>query len=85
MNLLNIEETKFVSGAVNMTYTEESKSNFKEYSYVAYTMQYDGSLPPEFQKRIDAGESFRSMQSDMMAYQYHLHVMKSLYPEMFTA
>lgn len=85
MNLLNIEEIKFVSGATTFNYTEESKGGTQNYSYIAYTMQYDGSLPPEFKKRIDAGESFRSMRDDMMVYQCHLQIMKNNYPEMFTA
>lgn len=73
-----------ISGA-GLKMSGEDYSSQKNYSYVAYTMQFDGSMPPELQARIDSGESFYSMRDDLMVYSHHLALMQFYHPELFTS
>lgn len=73
-----------ISGAGLKMFGEDKVSQ-NNYTYVAYTMQFDGSMPPELQARIDAGESFHSMRDDLMVYSHHLALMQFYHPEFFTA
>lgn len=82
MNLINNIYLEQISGA-GLTISGEDYSSEKRYSYVVYTMQYDGSMPPEFQKRIDEGESYHSMRSDLMTYNIHISIEKYYNPHLF--
>ena len=84
MKLLTLEEEILVSGAIKFEYTEESYKTFREYESTSFTIQFDGSTPPELQKRIDAGESFDSMKQDLVVYQHLLYRYRFYYPERFT-
>ena len=84
MELLHLEQTSMVSGAIRYEYTEESYTTFREYESVTFTIQFDGSTPPELQKRIDAGESYESMKLDLLVYQHLLYRYRFYYPERFT-
>lgn len=84
MQIINNSDLNYISGA-GLIMSGEDKCTEYQYSYVVYTMQYDGSMPPELQARIDAGESYRSMQSDLMTYSIHLSLEKYYNPHLFTS
>lgn len=72
-----------ISGA-GLKMSGEDKVSQDNYSYVVFTPQFDGTMPPELQARIDAGESFHSMQGDLMAYAHYTMLMQLVYPELYT-
>jgi len=83
MNIINNVHLNYISGA-GLKLSGEDYSSEKNYSYVAFTPQFDGSLPPELQQRIDAGESYHSMRSDLLAYSHYTMIMQAIYPELYT-
>lgn len=83
MNLINEEDLSYVSGA-GLKMSGEDYTSTNNYNYVVFTPQFDGSTPPELQARIDAGESFHSMRSDLLAYAHYTLIMKTIYPELYT-
>lgn len=83
MKLINKEDLSCVSGA-GLKISGEDYSSTDNYTYVVFTPQFDGSTPPELQARIDAGESFHSMRSDLLAYAHYTLIMKAIYPELYT-
>ncbi len=83
MQLLNNKHLEYVSGA-GLKISGEDHSSTNNYTYIVFTPQFDGSMPPELQARIDAGESYHSMRGDLMAYSHYTLIMKSLYPELYT-
>lgn len=83
MQLIDNIDLNYVSGG-ELRMSGEDYSNTQNYSYVVFTPQFDGSTPPELQARIDAGESFHSMQGDLLAYAHYTMIMKALYPGLYT-
>jgi len=85
MNIINNKETHSVSGGyVNLSYENNCKLSRTTETRIIFTMQFDGSTPPEFQTRIDAGESFESMKADLRMYHTIRHMMKAQNPQLFS-
>lgn len=85
MFLLDFDALSLISGGYYVHYDEEHHHSFSTTNGSAFTMQWDGSLPPEFQARIDSGESFKSMQDDMRDYLMITRTLQFFHPELFTA
>ncbi len=77
---------EMISGAAQMTFDIEQKYiHYIERSEpFAITFQYDGSMPPELQARIDSGESWESIRPVLILYNIAINQIRSVYPEMFT-
>lgn len=86
MQILSKKNLREVSGrGLVMDYTHHSSSYQYNLEPVYFTLQFDGSIPPEFQTMIDNGASFREMEPYLLIYQAVLHNTKILYPDLFTA
>jgi len=84
MHNLSKEQIKKVSGAqIVMSYTSETRNYHYDVPGVTFTLQFDGSIPPEFQAMIDSGASFYDMQPYLLIYQIVLANTRSAYPDLF--
>jgi len=83
MLLLNEVQVRSISGGIYINYDSDHWSSNKKIEGNPFTIQFDGSLPPEFKARINAGESFESMKNDMRDYLMIVEVLKTFHPEMF--
>lgn len=72
-----------ISGGAELVFDISQRYTTNHYSSVAFTLQYDGSMPPELQARIDAGESYDSMKMDLFVYSLMYEQCKMLYPDLF--
>lgn len=76
-------ETSQVSGAEGGTGSTEHWSSDKTIQCESWTLTFDGKLPIQLQARIDAGESFDSMRSDLMAWNLIMATLQVYHPEYF--
>ena len=82
--LLAEQLTQVAGGELTMSYDHKSTHYHYDMPAVTFTLQYDGSIPPEFQTMIDDGASFHDMQPYLMIYQVVLNATKAQYPDLFT-
>ncbi|CAB4128546.1 hypothetical protein UFOVP270_9 [uncultured Caudovirales phage] len=85
MHQIDWVHTLQVSGAEGPTASTEHWSIDKTIDCEHWTLTFDGSLPPELQARIDSGESFNSMKSDLMAWNIIIATLRTYHPEYFAA
>jgi hypothetical protein len=83
MHQIDWVQTLEVSGAEGATASTEHWSINKTIECEPWTLTFDGSLPPQLQARIDAGESFDSMRSDLMAWNLIMATLQVYHPEYF--
>lgn len=82
--LTNNQTHEIAAGYVNISHEHRVSYSRATESRTIFTMQFDGSTPPEFQQRIDAGESFESMQKDLRMYHVIRMMMKNRNPNLFS-
>ncbi len=74
-----------VSGAAELVFDVEQRYSIRhERNESNITIQFDGSMPPELQARIDSGESYSSMRGTLIAYNLIINNLKAIHPELFT-
>jgi hypothetical protein len=85
MNIITDKQVHQVSGGyINISHEHRLINTRTTETRTIFTMQFDGSTPPEFQQRIDAGESFESMQKDLRMYHVIRMMMKRDNPHLFS-
>jgi len=85
MNIITSKQIHQVSGGyINLSHEHKLITTRTTETRTIFTMQFDGSTPPEFQQRIDAGESFESMKADLRMYHTIRLMMKANTPHLFS-
>lgn len=86
MHQIDWVQTLEVSGAEGTpTGSTEHWSSNKTIECEHWDLTFDGSLPPQLQARIDAGESYESMKHDLMAWNLIMATLQVYHPEYFAA
>ena len=75
-----------ISGGSYITagYQESSGVSYQSSETYTITFQYDGSMPPEIQAKIDAGASWTELAPVLTLYSMAINDLKTRYPERFT-
>lgn len=87
MQLLQKKEFSSISGGTHIIYTEEHKNSGVRSYIDGGSLTCDpnnpSALPIEIQQKLDAGASFKSLETTIIAYNLALEQFKRLHPEVF--